>query len=455
MTRLLHSVQGRIVIGSVLIAAVVVAILGLVVNDVLRQVAGSAVVTVAREELVPFVTDLRDRPSEDPDAPGTGEMILVVSPQGTTVVDTVPAGLASTLVRGGTDVNRVHAGGVSYIAVGTTVVNARGTWHVWALRDAVSADLALQQLGRTLLQFVPLVLVLVAIGSWLLVGAALRPVRRLRTAAERIQRAGVASRLPEGRGRDELAALAATLNGFLDEQRAGVERERRRVTEASHELRTPIAVLMTRLELAAEHHGDADALEAAVLAAHAQARALSRLATQLLEIAQLDAEDGERAPSTSSVGDAISEVMAAVDRMRVVAADGVQIELELASDLHETRRIPLSAVAFRRVVDNLAINAVHATSSGSVDLAIGGAPGLLVLTVADTGTGVPPGFLPRAFDRFARSEQSRASGVAGSGLGLALVQGLVQAAGGRIRLENRSGGGAVATVEIPLLDDGA
>lgn len=448
---MLHSIQGRIVIGSVLIAALVVAVLGYVANDVLRQVAGSSVVTLAQEELVPFVTDLQDRPSEDPPAPGAGRMILVISPQGAAVIDTLPAGLASAVQRGGSDVNRLHAGGVSYVAVGKTVANRRGTWHLWALRDAVSADLALQQLARTLQLFIPVVLILVAIGSWLLVRAALRPVRRLRTAAERIQRTGATQRLPEGRGRDELAALAGTLNGFLDVQRAGVERERLRVTEASHELRTPIAVLLAQLELAQEHRGDATELEHAVDVAHAQVRALSRLATQLLEIAQLDSDGGDTTRGTATIEAAVSEVMAAVDRMRVLAPEGVQVECELASEVQESMRVPISAVAFRRIVDNLATNAVHATRTGTVDLRVDQTLTHLVFTVADTGTGVPPDFLPRIFERFTRSEHSRASGTAGSGLGLALVQGLVRAAGGRVRLENRASGGAIATVEIPVL----
>jgi two-component system OmpR family sensor kinase len=446
----IHSIQGRIVVGSVAIAVVVLAILGVVVAEQLRHVAGEAVVTLAQEELRPFAADLRNQPGEPPDAPAPGTFVLVVAPSGDTVVDSLPPGLTAPVRRSSSGISRIHVGGGSYVAVGEVIPNSQGRWRLWAIRSSAAATLTLQGFARVLLLGVPVVLLLVALGSWLLVRAALRPVRRLRTAADAIQRSGVPAQLPGGRGRDELAALAATLNRFLEAQHEGVERERRMVADASHELRTPLAVLTMQLERGRHQSEDAAALAETVREAQAQVRAISRLTTQLLELSQLasDASDADR--FGASVGDLLTEAMAGVDRARTIAPEGVQVDLDVVGVLHEGTSTRLSTMAFGRIVDNLMSNALRATSAGAVDLRIAESAGRLVLTVEDSGSGVPVGFLAHAFERFARSEESRATRTEGSGLGLALVRALVEDAGGRVALANRDEGGAIATVEIPL-----
>jgi two-component system OmpR family sensor kinase len=446
----IHSIQGRIVLGSVAIATAVLLLLGVVVADQLRHIAGSAVVTLAQEELRPFAADLRNDPSEDPDPPSPGLLVLVLSPDGKAVVDTLPPGLTAPVRRGGSGVHRLHVGGASYVALGQVVTNTRGAWRIWALRSSEAATLTVQGFARVVLLVIPVVLLLVALGSWLLVRAALRPVRQLRTAAEGIQRSGLDGRLPEGRGRDELAALAATLNRFLEAQHDGVERERRMVADASHELRTPLAVLTMQLDLGRNHAGDAAALEETVRAAQAQVRAISRLTTQLLELSQVESDAPDHGRDGGSVGALVSEAMAGVDRARTIAPPGVQVEFDIEGTLREEERTGMSAVAFGRIVDNLTSNALRATTVGVVELRIAGFADRLVLTVQDSGSGVPSEFLAHAFDRFARSEESRAAGSEGSGIGLALVRALVEDARGRVTLANRDVGGAIATVEIPL-----
>jgi signal transduction histidine kinase len=444
---MIRSVRGRIVLGSVAIATAVLALLGVIVFEQLRHIAGAAVVTLAQEELRPFAADLRNQPDEDPDAPGQGLAVLIVAPDGGAVINTLPAGLTTPVERAGTGVSRVHASGGSYVAVGEVVTNARGTWQLWALRSSDAATVILQGFAQVLLPVVVVVLILVALGSWLLVRAAFRPVDRLRTAADLMQQSGTPGRLPEGRGGDELTALAATLNRFLDTQRESVERERRMVADASHELRTPLAVLTMQLEL--PRADQPRELEAKIIAAQSQVRALSRLTTQLLELSQLESDSRDRRRG-DSVDDLVSEAMAAIDRARAVATPGVQVEFEIDGEPGPTARTRLSAVAYGRIIDNLTSNALRATTRGEVSVRIASAPDQLVVTVEDSGSGVPVEFLPHAFERFSRSERSRAAGVEGSGLGLALVQALVQDAGGSVSLANREAGGAIATVQLPV-----
>ncbi len=447
---MIRSIQGRIVLGSIGIAAGVLLILGAVVGEQLRTIAGTSIVTLANEELRPFAAELRAQPDEPPDAPAPGTLVLIVSPEGETVIDTMPPGLAGPVRASGTGVSRLHAGGGSYVAVGQEVTNSRGVWRIWALRSSEAATNTAQGFARVLLQAVAVVLLLVVLGSWVLVRTSLRPVRRLRTAADEIQRSGGDGRLPEGRGRDELAALAATLNRLLDGQRASVERERRMVADASHELRTPLAVLTMRLEVGQQDADDADALRRTLAAAQAQARALSRLTTQLLELAQLDSDASDRRRDGAAVGALISEAMAGVDRARTVAPHEVRVEFDVDDALPEDAETRLDVTAFGRIIDNLISNALRATTAGAVEVRLGGTADRLVLAVADSGTGVEAEFLPHAFDRFARSDESRAAGAEGSGLGLALVRALVLDAGGTVSLANRSAGGAIAVAELPV-----
>ncbi|MCU1472879.1 HAMP domain-containing sensor histidine kinase [Amnibacterium sp.] len=447
---MLSSIQARVTLGSVAIAAIVLALLGVVVGEQLHRIAGTSIADLAKAELQPYIADLRNQPDEQPDVPNRGEQVLVIGPDGRTVVDTVPAGLLAAVRASSGDAARVHEGGVGYVAVAATVTNPRGTWRLWAVRSSVGADRTVSAVARVLLLTAPVLLLLVALGSWLLVRAALRPVRRLRTAADRISSAGTPGRLPEERGRDELAALTATLNRFLDAQQDGIERERRMVADASHELRTPLAVLTTRLDLAERHVGDADALAEAVRQARSDVAALSRLTTQLLELSQLGSPS-VAAAQDGTVGGLLSETMVAVDRARALAGDEAHVEFEIGGDIDEAAWVRLDPLAFGRIVDNLTTNALRATSRGSVEVRIQQEHDRLVLTVSDTGTGVPADFLPRAFDRFTRAAERRAAGAEGSGLGLALVRALAHAGGGDVTLANRAGtGGAVATVTLPL-----
>ena len=447
---MLHSIQGRIILGSIVISAVVLAVLGVVVGEQLRRVAGASIATQTQQELQPYIADLRNQPGEQPDRPAPGEQILVISPQGDAVIDTLHAGLTTALLRHPLGTARVQAGGVGYVAVGDRSTNALGTWRIWAVRSSVAADLTVQGVSRILFLTAAVVLVLVALGSLLLVRAALRPVRRLRRAAESIRSSGVAERLPDGRGRDEITALAATLNRFLEAQQRGVEREQRMVADASHEMRTPLAVLTTQLELAHRNFGDAGALEKTVREVESNVAALSRLTTQLLELSQLESVAGERGRGDVPVRALLSELMLAVDRARSLAPRAVEVGFDIDGVLDEDAVAPLTGTAFGRIVDNLTMNALHATTTGTVEVRLTQTSSQLVLTVTDSGTGVPEEFLPQAFGRFTRSEQSRAAAAQGSGLGLALVRALVDAAGGDATLRNGPTGGAIATVVLPV-----
>ncbi len=295
---------------------------------------------------------------------------------------------------------------------------------------------ALGSLARLLATGGPIALVLASLAAYAAVSAALRPVEAMRRRAATISGARSGERLPRPAARDELGRLAETLNAMLERLEAAIERERRLVDDASHELRTPLAVQKAELELALRHASTPAELRAAIASAAEEADRLIALAEDLLVVAR--AEQGELPLSPERLG--AGELLAAAARrapgpkgpIAVEAADGLAVRAD------RTRA--------EQALANLVDNALH-HGSGEIRLFARRAGGMVALHVCDRGPGFAPAFLPHAFERFSRGDPARGGG--GAGLGLAIVEVIARAHGGRAGVRNREGGGADAWIELP------
>ncbi|BCJ47783.1 two-component sensor histidine kinase [Actinoplanes ianthinogenes] len=278
---------------------------------------------------------------------------------------------------------------------------------------------------------------LVVLG-WLLVRAALRPVDLLTREAAAISTLDTDRPLPAVPGNDEIARLAATLDRMLSRLKVAFARERAFVDDASHELRTPIAVMRGEIDLALEAADDPDEVRRSLLAAQRQVARLGRLAEDLLLLAR------ERAGSLAVHREPVDLTdLAHAESRKLGPVNGLGIEVHgdpviVAAD--DTR--------IRQVLANLAANSAAAgASTARVTVTAGG--GSARVEWADDGPGFPPGLLDRAFERFVRGDESRAAST-GAGLGLSIVQAVVTAHGGTAELHNGPPlGGAVVTVRLP------
>jgi two-component system, OmpR family, sensor histidine kinase MprB len=289
---------------------------------------------------------------------------------------------------------------------------------------AAFAILALGGLGLTILV------------SWAAVRRTMRPVKTLTETAEQVATTrDLTVRIPE-QGNDELGRLAATFNTMLDALERSLGAQRQLVMDASHELRTPLASLRTNVEVL----NDLDRLP------ESERRAVLRgIVTQLDELTGLVADVVElargEAPSAEHDDVAFDELVGnAVERAR---RHWPAVEFRLV-----TVPVTVRGVSSRldRAVANMLDNAGKFSAPGAdVDVLLT-ADG--TLTVADRGPGVPTEALPHVFDRFYRADEAR--GLPGSGLGLAIVKQVVEGHGGSIELGNRDGGGAVATLRLPI-----
>ncbi len=330
----------------------------------------------------------------------------------------------------------------------------RGTWRLLAApvrtkggegalvvaASLTARDEALDRLARELFLGVPLALLIAALGGYLVAVAALRPVEAMRARAAAITASTRGRRLPVPDARDELARLAATLNDMLGRLEAAVEHEQRFVADASHELRTPLTMLLTELDLALRRPRSHAELEEALRSAREETERLTELAEDLLLIARSDQGQLAVRQATLEARDvlyAVAERYAGPARERgrtVSVEDGPDVSLEA----DRTR--------LEQALGNLVANAL-AYGAGAVDLSVRSRNGDVEFHVTDQGSGFAPDFIPRAFDRFSRADEARATG--GSGLGLAIVALIALAHGGTAGLSNRTGRGADVWVRLP------
>ena len=299
---------------------------------------------------------------------------------------------------------------------------------------------ALHRLALILTAALPVALVVASFAGYRVAAAALRPVDRMRARAQAIGAGDLHERLPEPGGADEIDRLAVTLNDLLARLDRAFEHERRLVGDASHELRTPISVLRTRLDVALRQEHDLESLRRVLADAHDDSRRLSRLADDLLLLARADQGRVPLRPEPLAVDELLSG--AAARGREVAAAAGRTITVRRGGGADAVVLADPDRTA--QVLDNLVFNSLR-HGGGSIELAAERQGGLVVIRVGDDGPGYPEEFLDRAFERFSQADPGRA----GAGLGLAIAEAITTAQGGTIAAANRPEGGAVTTVTLP------
>jgi signal transduction histidine kinase len=292
-------------------------------------------------------------------------------------------------------------------------------------------------LRTTLLLTYPLLLAVLALIAWRVVGATLRPVEALRSSAEHISGRGGDERLPVPASRDEIGALAVTLNSMLDRMAESRARQRRFVADAAHELRSPLTSIQTQLEVA--HRLGEDGPGSADL--HAEVVRMSALVEDLLVLARLDSHEAPRSSvEPVDVSGWLDDVVGRYASARV--------PVRLAADSADGLVVRGRREDLRRALTNLVDNAVrHARSR--VELAACRDDRHVVVEVRDDGSGVPAEDRARVFERFTRLDDARDRDAGGSGLGLAIVREIVVSEGGDVELSESAYGGLCARLLLP------
>ena len=329
-----------------------------------------------------------------------------------------------------------------FLAVATGAVTPDGGVTVVVGRTLDAVEESTQAVVTLLAVGLPLLLVVVAVVTRLVVGRALRPVESIRSEVAGISTTELHRRVPVPASGDEISRLAATMNRMLDRLQRGRDRQRRFVSDAAHELRSPVATIRQHSELAVAHPGtvQADDLARTVLAEDLR---LQHLVEDLLLLARLD--EGTEQVRWRPV-DLDDVVLEEIERIR--QADGTPIDARRLSG----GRVSGDPKRLARLVGNLLENAArHARSAVGVALFEEG--GEVILQVDDDGPGIPEEDRARIFERFVRLDASRDRDTGGTGLGLAIVAEVAALHGGTSRVIESPSGGARFEVRLPRASD--
>ena len=280
-------------------------------------------------------------------------------------------------------------------------------------------------------------------GGWVLASRAIRPIEDISAAANRISAGTLAERINVADTDSELGRLAGVLNATFAKLEAAFAQQTQFTADASHELRTPIAVLISETQTTLARERTADEYRETVAACLDTAQQMRRLTQSLLDLARLDAgqEPIDRRPL-----DLAETARDCVELIRPLADErGLRITSELApaKTLGDEGRL-------RQVVTNLLTNALQYNQDhGEIRVSTRVEDQTAVVTVADTGIGISPEDLPHIFKRFYRGDKSRARARGCTGLGLSICQAIVEAHGGTIAAASEPGRGAEFTVRLP------
>jgi signal transduction histidine kinase len=281
----------------------------------------------------------------------------------------------------------------------------------------------------------PIIIAVAAAASYWLVRRSLQSVDAIRSRVAEISTSDLAERVPVPSSRDEIAALAVTMNEMLVRLEAGHRAQQRFLGDASHELRSPLATIISGLEVAEAHP---ELLNAQLANLLPEAQRMRTLIEDLFLLARADEQNLLRHKEEMSL-DELAEVEAA----RARREGGCTVHTDICP-----ARLTGDPAALSRMIRNLVDNAVrHANSCIAIE--VGSRNGTVIVTVSDDGPGIAPAERSRVFERFVRLDPDRSRSGGGAGLGLAIVAEIVAAHCGTVSIEDRPGGGTKMSVALP------
>ncbi|MDQ1301724.1 MAG: Histidine kinase [Chloroflexota bacterium] len=288
-----------------------------------------------------------------------------------------------------------------------------------------------------------------ALGGWWLAGRALAPVRAMAEAANRIEAENLADRLPQPPQRDELGRLARTFNQLLDRLQAAFQRERRFTADVSHDLRTPLALIKSNIEVALNRPRSTEELRATLAEADSQIDRLAGLLDAALTLARADSGQLQEHFAPLDLSELLTDL---VETMTPFAQE--ECGQSLTCDILPSLWVHGDRDHLTRLFLNLLDNGMQYTPRGGALRVLAAAAGAqITVTVEDTGGGIAPEDLPHVFDRFYRADKARASGSLAhgrhAGLGLSIAQVIAHAHGGEVTAESVVGQGSRFTVRLP------
>jgi heavy metal sensor kinase len=286
-----------------------------------------------------------------------------------------------------------------------------------------------------------IILLLGLAGGWWLASRAIRPIEDISATAVKISAGDLSQRINIGETESELGRLASVLNSTFARLDAAFAQQQQFTSDAAHELRTPVSVMLTQTQTALNRERSAEQYRETVESCQRAAQRMRRLIESLLELARLDAGQQQMKQMRFDLGQTARDCAESLKPLADERNVKIICDVPSLDCMGDPERLA-------QIITNLLTNAIHYnTEDGQVKISGESQNGTATLTVSDTGTGISPEDLPRVFDRFYRADASRSSGHAG--LGLAISKAIVEAHGGTIEVTSELGVGTTFTMRLP------
>src|SRR5947208_1828623 len=323
------------------------------------------------------------------------------------------------------------------------------TYTLVILRSLHPRSEMLEEVTETFAWVIPIAILLASAGGYFLARKSLAPVVAMSTQAGRIGAANLHERLAVQNDRDELGHLAQSFNGLLDRLAESFERQRRFMADASHELRTPVAILRGESEVALSQQARSlEEYRESLGVLHHEAERLTRIVEDLFTLTRADAGQYPLQPRDFYLDDLIAECVHSARTLAQAKKISLTFEGAPESPIHADESL------LRRMLLNLLDNAIKYTPDfGRVTVACRRNGQEYEVSIADTGSGIPAELRPRIFERCFRADKARSrseSDGGGAGLGLAISRWIAEAHQGRLELTCSDSTGSTFTAYLPL-----
>jgi two-component system OmpR family sensor kinase len=328
----------------------------------------------------------------------------------------------------------------------TMLVNSRKTVGVIQIGQSLDGlNATLQRILFGLLLTTPFILILSAFGSYWLAGQAFRPIHRLASTAREIGARDLHQRVRVPLAKDEVRDLAIIFNQMIGRLERAFIQQRRFVADASHELRTPVAVVRNMTEVALSQPASKEDYVTVLREVNAESERLGRLINDLLALARAD--EGQ----VRFDRDPVHLDLLATDVVESLEPLAAERKMTLRTGTLQPATVLGDAARLIQVIMSLVDNGlIYNNPGGSVTVSVETCETHAHLIVADTGIGIAQKDLEHIFERFYRADPARSKAVGGSGLGLAIVDWVVRAHKGTITVESEQGHGSTFMVTLPL-----
>lgn len=339
-----------------------------------------------------------------------------------------------------------YEGGMLALRSPITIFNFHGT---------IEMVRSMEEVERLIARFYNIMLICCAVavlisipGGRLLAIGLIRPLREMNATMKMVRRNGLSERMPVASSKDEITMLQSTFNDMMDEVEESFGKQRRFVEDASHELRTPIAIIEGHLRMLSRWgKEDAKVMESSLRISTEELQRLKGLVDHLLLLSRAEQADGNQ----STEGRCSCPETVIVDAARKHGALLPDMDLDVKTDELKGVTIAIGDQELAQIVHILLDNAVkYSGDRPKIEVYAGIQGKQAIVTVTDRGIGIAEEDVPYVWDRFYRADKARSGGKGGYGLGLPIAKSLVRKHGGEIHLVSKLGEGTKVTVEIPL-----